>query len=455
MDLLAKKGIGLQSFAVMQVVKLLCRITKYAWFDEGSSATIRKIVEDSTQFLEATIHHCSIGLCILNELVAEMNVKNRNRTLTQQRKVSVSFRDICLGPIPTVTTTSRHVNVFETALSMLNQIATRQIKLDGMAPLDAAKMHNSLLMDSLKLLSATLNYDFIGTNPDDSTEDVCTLHVPATWAKNIQSGSLLRLLFNIYKGCTTGRIHVIPDAAPPSILATVSPEAKAAMAAQPMHDFPMNAERGAQTLEVISSLISVRRSIFASETDRKRFLGHILRGVVEIERDASTLPRGWDSACFHEFCKLLARLKNNFQLMDLVRSEGYSEWVKLTAQFTIHACNPSSGSNNNNLHYLLSLWSKLVASVPFAKLDASSSSSSSASASAAAGSGGSSALAGAFGGMGMVGGGAAAHRGAAAAAAPLALQSTRPRWMSCCRRLCPRCWQRTLVGGWRPLAPRA
>lgn len=84
LHLLATKGPQLQAFAVTTVVQLLCRITKYAWFDEGDQ--IRQIVTETRKFLGATPHHCAIGMRILHELVNEMNYKNKNRTLTQVRR---------------------------------------------------------------------------------------------------------------------------------------------------------------------------------------------------------------------------------------------------------------------------------------------------------------------------------------------------------------------------------
>ena len=149
---LANKGPRLQSFAITVVVQLLCRISKFAWFDEGTS--IREIVTETKKFLQATISHCVIGLRILNELVTEMNVKNRNRTLTQHRRIAVSFRDNSL------------LATFEISLSMLNQIATRSISLEGMAPSEAARAEDTLLEQSLLLLNACLSFDFIGACVD-------------------------------------------------------------------------------------------------------------------------------------------------------------------------------------------------------------------------------------------------------------------------------------------------
>lgn len=142
LTLLGNKGPKLESFATTAVITLLCRITKFAWFDEGAAAAaggaaapseIRAVVKETTQFLQATIPHCVIGLKILNELVTEMNYKSKNRTATQQRKVSVSFRDASL------------LEVFEVSLSMVNQLATRAISFDGIAPDQARRAHDVLL----------------------------------------------------------------------------------------------------------------------------------------------------------------------------------------------------------------------------------------------------------------------------------------------------------------------
>ena len=83
LNFLANKGPLLQTFAVTSVVQLLCRITKYAWFDEGEP--IKQIVAETRKFLGATAKHCAIGMRILLELVNEMNYRNRNRSLTQVR----------------------------------------------------------------------------------------------------------------------------------------------------------------------------------------------------------------------------------------------------------------------------------------------------------------------------------------------------------------------------------
>jgi exportin-7 len=109
---LANNGPQLQDFVVTSLIKLVCRITKLGWFDDPVH---RELADDVTKFLQATVDHCILGLKILNQLVDELNIPTSGRTLTQHRKTSVSFRDVCL------------LKVFQLGLTTLKQLQTRAI----------------------------------------------------------------------------------------------------------------------------------------------------------------------------------------------------------------------------------------------------------------------------------------------------------------------------------------
>ena len=109
---LANNGPQLESFVVVSLIKLVCRITKLGWFDDPVH---RELADDVTKFLQATVEHCILGLKILNQLVDELNIPTSGRTLTQHRKTSVSFRDVCL------------LKVFQLGLTTLKQLQTRSI----------------------------------------------------------------------------------------------------------------------------------------------------------------------------------------------------------------------------------------------------------------------------------------------------------------------------------------
>ena len=59
----------------------------------------------------------------------------------------------------------------------------------------------------------------------------------------------------------------------------------------------------------------MRRSLFTNETERAKFLNHLAGGTLELLRTQQGLA---DHANYHEFCRLLGRLKTNYQLSELV-----------------------------------------------------------------------------------------------------------------------------------------
>ncbi len=62
-------------------------------------------------------------------------------------------------------------------------------------------------------------------------------------------------------------------------------------------------------------LASVRRSLFTDEASRSRFLAQLVTGSQEILQGQQGLA---EHANYHEFCRLLGRLKTNYQLSELV-----------------------------------------------------------------------------------------------------------------------------------------
>ena len=73
-----------------------------------------------------------------------------------------------------------------------------------------------------------------------------------------------------------------------------------------------------------------------------------------------------DEATFHEFCRMLARLKANYQLGELVKAACYTECMRLIADFTVASLRMWQFSPNS-IHYLLSLWQ--VTTVGFLSVD--------------------------------------------------------------------------------------
>jgi exportin-7 len=172
-----------------------------------------------------------------------------------------------------------------------------------------------------------LNFDFIGTNPDESADDVGTIQAPTSWRPLISDPATTDLLFDFYAN-------------------TEPPQSSRAM-------------------EAIILLSSVRRSLFPTDKDRAAFLGRLIVGIREMLSKRTGLQHQDN---YHQFCRLLGRLKANYQLSELVKADGYLEWLELAASFTVQSIQNWQYSTNS-VHYLLALWARLVAAVPYIRPD--------------------------------------------------------------------------------------
>ncbi|CAN6207099.1 unnamed protein product [Urochloa humidicola] len=294
---LAARGPKLQNFVIVSLIQLVCRITKFGWFDDDR---FRETVKESTDFLGlASQDHYFIGLKILNNLVTEMNQSNPAMPTTLHRKIASSFKDQFL------------LQIFQISLTSLNQLKSEAPDDFGHVPLELA----------LKCLS----FDFVGSPVDESSEEFGTVQLPAAWRPLLQDPSTVQIFFDYYKVNDT----------------RVSKEA----------------------LECLVRLASVRRSIFVEDPARSQFLSHLMSGTKEILQTGQGLA---DHDNYHEFCRLLGRFKVNYQLAELLSVEFYGEWIGLVAEFTTRSLLSWQWASNS-VYYLLSLWSRLVTSVPYLK----------------------------------------------------------------------------------------
>lgn len=124
--------------------------------------------------------------------------------------------------------------------------------------------------------------------------------------------------------------------------------------------------RSSLALEGLVQLSSIRRSLFASENDRSVFLHSLMTGIKSIMQSKRGLEHIEN---YHEFCRLLGRLKANYQLSELVKTTGFNEWLELAGDFTIKSLQNWEYSMNS-IHYLLALWGRLVAALPYLRADA-------------------------------------------------------------------------------------
>jgi exportin-7 len=297
----------LQEFVIGNLTKLACRITKLGWFD---SPEHREIIEEIRKFLEASVDHSVIGLKLLNSLVDEMNSPTIGRSLTVHRKTAVSFRDQTL------------LQIFEISVITLRNL------LNPNREKYAADKEQKIMYLCLSLATASLSFDFIGTNPEESAEDVGTVQVPSPWRTLLQDTATMELFFECY-------------------LQTEPP-------------------RSSLALEALVQLSSVRRSLFASEKERTVFLQALMTGIQSVMTSQKGLEHIEN---YHQFCRLLGRLKASYQLSELVKTHGFMEWLELAGNFTIKSLQNWQYSMNS-IHYLLALWGRLVAALPYLRADA-------------------------------------------------------------------------------------
>ncbi|PIA44208.1 hypothetical protein AQUCO_01700074v1 [Aquilegia coerulea] len=294
---LATRGPELQPFVIGSLIQLVCRLTKFGWFDDDR---FREVVKESMNFLsQATSEHYAIGLKMLNQLVSEMNQPNPGLPSTHHRRVACSFRDQSL------------FQIFHISLTSLNQLRNDV----------ASRLQDLALSLALKCLS----FDFVGTSLDESSEEFGTVQVPLPWKSVVEDPSTLQIFFDYYA-------------------ITKPPLSK-------------------QALECLVRLASVRRSLFANDTERSKFLAHLMTGTKEILQTGQGLS---DHENYHEYCRLLGRFKVNYQLSELVNVDGYSDWIRLVAELTSKSLQSWQWASSS-VYYLLGLWSRLVTSVPYLK----------------------------------------------------------------------------------------
>ncbi len=303
----------LTGFVVQGLVTLFARITKLGWFDtKDEQYVFRNVISDVTRFLQGSADHCMIGVQLLSQLTCEMNQiseADANRSLTKHRKIASSFRDTQL------------FEIFQLACQLLRTAYDNRKSLD----FGDASQHE-LLKQLLRLAHNCLTFDFIGTSTDESSDDLCTVQIPTSWRPAFLEFSTLTLFFDLY-------------AALPATLSALA-------------------------LSCLVQIASVRRSLF-NNAERGKFLNQLVSGVREILQS----PSGGclnEPNNYHEFCRLLARLKSNYQLGELVMVDNYAESIRLMAKFTVESLRMWQFAPNS-IHYLLSLWQRMVASVPYVK----------------------------------------------------------------------------------------
>jgi exportin-7 len=102
--------------------------------------------------------------------------------------------------------------------------------------------------------------------------------------------------------------------------------------------------------------------LFTGDEEREVYLSRFITGINGVLDNRNNILA--DEDCYHQFCRLLTRLKSNFQLKELVACKDYPKFLESCAVFTVESFkNPIS--TGHCLYYLMNFWSRLVASNPY------------------------------------------------------------------------------------------
>ena len=284
--------------------QLFAKLTKFNWNEQQNDKFVfRNVIDDVKMFISGDLTQCVLGIEILTSLVEEMNHYEPSRRLNEHRKITNSFRDTCLMEIFT-----------------LSRDFLREAVEGGLNPSDDQQCQ---LMEKLvKLSYSCLSFDFTGNSLDDATDEMCTVQIPGSWRELFVNFKTMNLFLELYQR--------------------------------------LPAKNCATVVACLAQMAAIRRSLFTNN-ERTEYFHNLLGGVKTMLENINHLS---DSDTYHEFCKLLARLRAIYQLTEFVKAPCWSDFIRLLAQFTVNSLQYVE-CPTNSLHYVLSTWHKLVASVPY------------------------------------------------------------------------------------------
>ncbi|XP_066279027.1 exportin-7-like isoform X5 [Branchiostoma lanceolatum] len=329
----------LANFVTQALILLYARITKLGWFDsEKEEFIFRNVIDEVTKLLQGSVEHCIIGVQILAELTNEMNQPDTSRPLTKHRKVASSFRDTML------------YDIFTLSCQLLRQASGKNLNFQ-----DENQVH-SLMTQLLRLAHSCLTFDFIGTSTDESSDDLCTVQIPTNWRTGQGPTTDYMYISTVCDGS-----QFSPQVMCPKYWRPVFLDLSTVTLFFDLYE-TLPPSLSPLSISCLVQIASVRRSLF-NNAERAKFLSHLVQGVKRV----LTNPQGLsEPSNYHEFCRLLARLKSNYQLGELVKVDNYPEIIALIAKFTVESLQMWQFAPNS-VHYLLSLWQRMVASVPYVK----------------------------------------------------------------------------------------
>ncbi|KAI8064521.1 armadillo-type protein [Gongronella butleri] len=295
----------LMPFIITHLASLLAQLTLLGWVDLDS---YQNIYNDILQFVQATMDHRIVGMQILAVIIQDMNPPSFTRSSTRFRKAASGFKEKQL------------LDIFQLAYTTLTEI--NQGTLAFTNEYQAERLKDA----TLNVLWRSLSFDFSGAAVDESTEEIGTIQIPASWRSVIEDEGFVPAFFQAYR-----------SSRPPT---------------------------SARAMDCLVAIASIRRALFTVPTQRNAFVLAITAGIQDIILTSQGMD---DSDNYNSFCRLLYRFRIAAPLNEMVTKPGYLEWMGLVAQFSLKGFQSWKWSANT-ITYILGFWSRIVQSVTYYQL---------------------------------------------------------------------------------------
>ncbi|KAI9224421.1 armadillo-type protein [Blastocladiella britannica] len=307
------ENVGAERMVITSLTQVLTLIVKVAWFE---AETFTKVIEELSTFIHASVDHQILGAHILNDMVSEMNNPQLNPLrVAKLRKAVIAFRETNL------------IQVFQTGISFLNRFHGNSLTFTS----DMQKL--VYIEHAMMLIRSCLTFDFIGTSPDESSDDVTALQVPSSW-RPVVDETFIQLLFQTYRVLALSQV-------------------------------PRHQQSSSKVMEAISQAVSIRRSLF-NDKERVTWLSAIIRGLSTVMEQAIGMVSAEN---YHELCKTLSRLKITYNLSEMVQcgsgqpaenqaSPEFLKWIRNVTQFSVQGFSAELDWSPISDSYLLTFWAK-------------------------------------------------------------------------------------------------
>ncbi|KAI9232503.1 MAG: hypothetical protein BYD32DRAFT_428231 [Podila humilis] len=287
-----------QPFILAAQAQLFSIITKLGWLENEE---FRPLVDNMQVFFQQNEEHRVIGIKLLSAVATEMNFQG-TRNAPKSRKAAVGFRDAQLLPM------------FQCGLNMIRSV------LQNSNENASGKLKESIL----QLMKACLTFDFIGALPDESSDESGSIQAPTSWRVVFEEQVYLNVLWECFRSSSP----------PVSVLA----------------------------MECLSQAASIRRSIFSTEDSRHVYVQRMMQEIILILTTEVGQRKLQDVGNFHEFCRMLSRFNNTFQLTEICERKEFEQWISAISEFTSRGFHSWKWSPNS-VPYLLAFWSKVASSI--------------------------------------------------------------------------------------------